>query len=297
MNLWDAEKGWFIASFGPFRRFGKSVNIAHRGQIFSWNYKVIRHLTLFSEDHTLQDVLSWLKDLEFRRLKDHTESGQILEHIRSFINQVDFLPYGTRLEEITPDEIVFRDGNNVQVDLSDLSDGYRSILSLVFELIRQLTLCYPADLIFDPDKPGVVKAPGVVLIDEIDVHLHPQWQMRIGQWLCSRFPKIQFMVTTHSPLACHAAAQGSIFKLPEPGSDEPGRFLTEVERNRLLYGNVLEAYGSGAFGDVSTRSERGQQLLEELAQLNLRDFRDELNDGDKARQSHLMAIFPMGTES
>ena len=46
---------------------------------------------------------------------------------------------------------------------------------------------------------------GVILIDEIDAHLHPAWQKRIGFWLKAHFPNIQFIVTTHSPFICQAA--------------------------------------------------------------------------------------------
>ena len=51
-------------------------------------------------------------------------------------------------------------------------------------------------------------APGVVLIDEVDAHLHPTWQRRIGLWFREHFPKLQFIVSTHSPLICQAATVG-----------------------------------------------------------------------------------------
>jgi predicted ATP-binding protein involved in virulence len=56
----------------------------------------------------------------------------------------------------------------------------------------------------------------------IDAHLHPTWQKNVGKWFQDRFPNIQFIVTTHSPLICQAATHGSVWHLPHPGSDEKG---------------------------------------------------------------------------
>jgi predicted ATPase len=52
---------------------------------------------------------------------------------------------------------------------------------------------------------------GVELIDEVDAHLHPEWQREVGFWLKRHFPKIQFLVTTHSPSICQAAAPNGLF--------------------------------------------------------------------------------------
>jgi len=80
----------------------------------------------------------------------------------------------------------------------------------------------------DAEGRTVVDRPGVVLIDEIDVHLHPEWQRAIGVWLQEHFPRIQFIVTTHSPLVCPAANHGRIYHLPDrtaDGEEEPFRLL------------------------------------------------------------------------
>jgi predicted ATPase len=79
------------------------------------------------------------------------------------------------------------------IPVAKLSDGERGMLALVFDLTRRLAQANP-DL-DDPAAEGI----GVVLIDEIDLHLHPEWQRTIVANLPATFPRLQFIATTHSP--------------------------------------------------------------------------------------------------
>ena len=65
----------------------------------------------------------------------------------------------------------------------EMSDGYRSILSLILDLLRQMSVNSDEDLVFEKVESGqiVINLSGVVMIDEIDVHFHPKWQARIGR--------------------------------------------------------------------------------------------------------------------
>lgn len=82
---------------------------------------------------------------------------------------------------------------NVTLDVSQLSDGERGVLALVLDLARRLSQANPS--LADPLADG----EAVVLIDEIDLHLHPKWQRQIVQNLTATFPRCQFIATTHSP--------------------------------------------------------------------------------------------------
>lgn len=83
--------------------------------------------------------------------------------------------------------------NAVRFSLHQLSDGERALLALATDLTQRLSLANP-DL-EEPTKEGL----GIVLIDEIELHLHPTWQRKVLRRLCSSFPNCQFVVTTHSP--------------------------------------------------------------------------------------------------
>ncbi len=287
-HVWGEGKGWFSASYGPFRRFRGGDKDYEK--MFYTLPKAARHLSVFGENVALTECLSWLRELHFKRLEKKPE-GELLEPLSRFINQEDFLPHRARLSDVSEDGVKFVDGDGCRVMVDELSDGYRSILSMTFELIRQLALAYGSDRIFDEDAKHVI-APGVVLIDEVDAHLHPTWQRRIGLWFRKHFPKIQFIVTTHSPLVCQASDQGTVYRLPRPGSSEKGAFVRGTELQRLLYGNVLDAYSTDLFGEDVGRSDAGEAKLRRLAELNLRELDGELTKAEKTELLALRAALP-----
>lgn len=80
-----------------------------------------------------------------------------------------------------------------QLAVNQLSDGEKTYIALVGDLCRRLVLA-------NPTLANPLEGEGIVLIDELDLHLHPQWQTEITTRLCETFPNVQFIVTTHSPL-------------------------------------------------------------------------------------------------
>jgi hypothetical protein len=284
LSVWGGGPGWFCASYGPFRRF--TGGDEDYDKLFSTAPQLARHLSVFDERVALTEGLRWLQQLQFKKLEGDPE-GELLDPLLEFINQPDFLPHQARLEKISSREVLFVDGNGYRVPVEELSDGYRSILSMTFELIRQLAATYGPKRLFHPKDPTKVDVPGVVLIDEVDAHLHPTWQRRVGLWFRKHFPKMQFIVTTHSPLVCQAADVGTVWRLPKPGTDEEAKQVTGVELERLLYGNVLDAYGTGLFGEGVARSQVAKQRLQRLAELNLKEVRTGLTAAERKEQKDL----------
>lgn len=287
--LWEGKTGWFSAAFGPFRRFTGGNEDYEK--IFEFYPRLARHLSVFDESVALTEGLRWLQQLQFKKLEKDPE-GALLDPLTKFINQPEFLPHHARLEKISSREVLFVDGNGYRVPVAELSDGYRSILSMTFELIRQLAATYGPKKVFHPKDPTRVDVPGVVLIDEVDAHLHPTWQRKVGLWFRKHFPRMQFIVTTHSPLVCQAAEEGTVWRLPRPGTDEEARQVTGVELDRLIYGNVLDAYGTGVFGEGITRSERAKERLQRLAALNMKELRKGLTAAERREQAALRASQP-----
>ncbi|AEI62546.1 hypothetical protein LILAB_03105 [Corallococcus macrosporus] len=287
--VWECKPGWFSAAFGPFRRFTGGNEDYEK--LFDAYPRLARHLSVFDESVALTEGLKWLQRLQFKKLEKDPD-GALLEPLTRFINQPEFLPHQARLEKITSRQVLFVDGNGYRVPIEELSDGYRSTLSMTFELIRQLADCYGAKKVFDPKDPTCVNVPGVVLIDEVDAHLHPTWQRKVGHWFRKHFPKMQFIVTTHSPLVCQAADEGSVWRLPRPGTNEEARQVTGVELDRLIFGNVLDAYGTGVFGEGVTRSERAKERLQRLSELNVKELRKGLSAAERKEQSALRASQP-----
>ena len=248
---------------------------------------------MFEEGIALTECLEWLRDLKFRELEADPE-GALLHHVMEFVNQGDFLPSNVRLEDVTSRGILFRDANGVDVSVGDLSDGYRSILSLTFELIRQMAKAFGPERVFDPTDATRILPEGVVIIDEIDAHLHPTWQQRVGRWFCEHFPNVQFMVSTHSPLVCQSAEKGSIYILPRSGSGEKGGMVEGAALKRLVYGTVLDAYGTEVFGReaASTRSSSSRDMYKRLAILNNTEIRRKLTGEEEEERQRLREALP-----
>jgi len=278
----------FSAAYGPFRRFTGGDSEYQRE--FSAHARLLRHLSLFSERVALSAALDWLKDLEFRLAKGMPE-GALAGLIKRFINETGLLPGGARLERVDPNGVWFRDANGAEVPADDLSDGYRAVLSLALDLLRHLAVGRtPEDLFTEHDHQLTVAVEGVVIIDEIDAHLHPTWQQRIGPWFVKRFPRVQFIVATHSAIVCQSA--DSVLLLPTPGTHDEPRMLTETELLRLRYGDLIDAYGTGVFGEGVTRSPESRVKLARLAALNTLELERPLSDDERAEQLALREILP-----
>ena len=297
-NIWSNANGWFSCAFGPFRRFTGGEK--EWMKVYYSDPRAAAHLSVFGEDVALTEAIDWLKNLHIKTLEQATKASKIenenesdiLVSLKAFLNEGGLLPHGAKLDTISSDGVFFIDGNGATVDVTQMSDGYRSILSLTFELIRQMVRSYGQLEVFKNFKKGyfTIDLPGVVLIDEIDAHLHPSWQARIGEWFLKVFPGIQFIVTTHSPLICRASENGTIWRLRAPGSDLESEEIIGIEKERLIYGDLLDAYGTELFGRNITQSQSGQQMTERLAQLNLKSFKQKISASELAELNHLKSI-------
>jgi hypothetical protein len=92
----------------------------------------------------------------------------------------------------------------------DMGLGYKTMMTWILDLVIRLYKRYPKS-----DDP--LSEPAIVLVDEIDLHLHPKWQRTIMDFLTKRFPNTQFIVTAHSPLVVQAAQDANIVLLRREG--------------------------------------------------------------------------------
>lgn len=296
-NVRRTKTGWFSCAYGPYRRFEGGGS--EWDEIFKNSYleNLAAHLSVFNESVALTEPIIWLKELNYKSLEKSEESLHTLENLKKLINSEDkngsFLPHNARLESVSSDGVLFKDGNGTIISVNQMSDGYRSILSMTFELIRQLVRVYGSELVFkNIEKDEMfIDLPGVVLVDEIDAHLHPTWQTRIGNWFLKYFPKLQFIVTTHSPLVCRAAENGSIWRLAAPGSDEKSGEITGLDRDRLIYGNILDAYGTEVFGADVSISQESVKEQEKLVRLSKKKMLGAISPVEEEKLQDLKKVF------
>lgn len=291
--IWSGKGGWFSSAFGPFRRF--TGGDKEWSKVYYSNPKAAAHLSVFGEDVALTESLDWLSQMKFQSFEQNSEASNTLGALKTFINEGNLLPHNARLVDVSSGGVFFIDGNGFDIDVTQLSDGFRSLLSLIFELIRQLVKTYGEQQVFKNVMNGEMSigVPGVVLIDEVDAHLHPTWQTRIGQWFTKYFPKIQFIVTTHSPLVCRACENGSIWRLAAPGSGMPSGKVTDRDKNVLINGDVLDAYGTTIFGKGVTISVEAVKKKEKLVDLSNKKRAGELEPEEEKELKQLLLIFPV----
>ena len=134
--------------------------------------------------------------------------------------------------------IIIKDQQGVWQQIESLSDGQRSTLAMALDIAYRCIVLNPG---LGENAPK--QTPGVALVDELDLHLHPKWQRSIVDNLREAFPQVQFIATTHSPLIIQSLRPGEVIDLSggEPRdyfkqsveeilTDEMG--LTDVRRNR-----------------------------------------------------------------
>ncbi len=117
-------------------------------------------------------------------------------------------------------------GKRMRYPTEALSDGYKNTLSMIADIASRMAVLNPFLL-----GDVLHETPGLVLIDEIDLHLHPLWQQRILNDLRRIFPKVQFIVTTHAPSVIHSVKKENLLILSD---------------NTTAYPPVREVYGSDA---------------------------------------------------
>lgn len=159
--------------------------------------------TLFDPQAHLVHAEAWLRKLAFAAGMD-SRDDELFEAVLDLLTDRDgtkedpLLP-GVREIEVTPDRTWVLGPGERRVPLSALSDGYLTTLGwLVDFLARWLEYARRSD--YEVGPGFAAEMPAVVLVDELDLHLHPRWQMRVVPALARTFPRTTFIATTHNPL-------------------------------------------------------------------------------------------------
>ena len=179
----------------------------------------------------LGDFGNWLEVQESTR-SENPAAGRKLAACEDAVRR--FLPGYANLRlggEDNPQILIDRDSTTIPVQ--QLSDGERGILAIVLDLTRRLAQANPN--FTDPAS----EAEAVVLIDEIDLHLHPKWQRQIIHNLTTTFPRCQFIATTHSPQVVASVEPDQVLLLAPFGIIHPDRSLG-MDSNWILR-HLMEA--------------------------------------------------------
>lgn len=217
-----------------------------------------------SRELRLSEFADWLR-VQAALRQERQSGNRVLESIQEAVSR--FLP-GYRNLHLGGEEArsLLIEHEGAVVPVRQLSDGERGSLTLVLDLSRRLAQANPK--MADPSA----EAEAVVLIDEIDLHLHPKWQRQIVRNLISTFSRCQFITTTHSPQVIgevehsriQIIADGQVYSPTHSFGVDSSRVLEEI-MNATSRAEEVQALLSQISAEVGVqRFEQARQLVARL---------------------------------
>jgi len=214
--------------------------------------------TLFDDDAKLINAEEWLLQLDYAASKE-SEVQQLAEKKREQVKDIllDLLPDIYEIRFTTPTKESLK--STVEfltpygwVTIHQLSLGYKTMVAWVVDLAARMFERYP-------DSENPLAEPAIVLVDEIDLHLHPKWQRKIFDYLDERFPKTQFIVTAHSPLVVQSAPKDANIVLLKREGDH---VVIDQNIESVRTWRLDQIMSSDLFGESGRNPEVEKQLNE-----------------------------------
>ena len=176
---------FFFVGYGSSRRVEKADRVDEAGRRVSSFSRARRIMSLFEEAYSLLPLSHWLP-----RYQDNDPAR--FAEVRELVNRLLGRDRYRFTGDMEDGEYLFED-RNIRVPFPALSDGYRPLLGWIGDLLYHI--CETC-----PSGKRIAENQGIVMIDEVDLHIHPGWQMRLLPEIARQLPRIQFIVTSHSPL-------------------------------------------------------------------------------------------------
>lgn len=245
---WDERTGgWFLAGYGPFRRLGGRA--LHAPHLLEDRPRLARLISLFHEDTSPTEALSWLRSMYLRRIGGDPDLKEAKEFEQNMLLLLDqgLLPRGMKVDKVHSDGLWVR-RNGLRLPLRDLGRSASVVAALALDLARQFCPSLGDFRLEQQGDQWVVPYEGVVLLDSFDSHLHGSWRAKAGVWLKTHFPRVQFLVTGYSPFVCQAADARGIVWIPTAAEDRAPAHVSESLFKALVNGTAEEAILGEMFG-------------------------------------------------
>ena len=223
--------------------------VPRRGHIK--NFEVMDSLrNCFDNVNYFRDFYDWFKteeDIELRGLRENPDyRNPRLDCVRTALERM--IPgYSNLRIELNPSRMLLTNNEGIDLQIDQLSGGYKAVLSVVADIAKRLAIA-------NPQSVNPLEEEAVILIDELDLHLHPKWQKTIVEDLRRTFPKCQFIISTHSPFIIQALAASEIYDISKMQyAGEQGNYngwsieniqeqMMGVERKTPLYNMLIKQF-------------------------------------------------------
>ena len=194
-----------IRYFRANRSINKNQSIVQSQNFNKVNSRNIGYTNHYAPTFLIQEITSFIIDLlnieNQEKIKNknfdfETKFGKFVRNVfREFTISLyeNEMPISVGKSKFSNGQSLFIKKNNEDLEFSQLSSGEEYLISLVLEILYRICQTNP-----NSENPRF--SPGIIIIDEIESHLHPKWQINVTKALTNAFPKIQFIISTHSPL-------------------------------------------------------------------------------------------------
>lgn len=207
------------------------------------------YLTLFHPSFDLKNSIEWLQRIDYNEKADAKNIISV-EDAKKLLKEL----LNSDVEiEISPSAVTFSEKGS-KVNFEQLSAGYRGVITIIADLLIRLSEN-------QPDVKHLKEFKGIVIIDEVELHLHPKWKYSFVKKLRDVFPKIQFIMTTHSPTVLLGASKEAVF------------YKIYKEEGEVLISNQIKNEGYTSNSLISSP-------LFELETITSRDYTKNLSNDD-----------------
>ncbi|MBI4604803.1 MAG: AAA family ATPase [Planctomycetes bacterium] len=248
--LKHTPRSYFTVGYGVSRRLSGSADSAVAKEEAFRHPRAKSVATLFQADAVLNSVETWAMDLHYRR------GARALRVIRQALDKL--LP-SVSFDKIdrTRRRLLFKTPDG-RLPLSVLSEGYQNVVAWCGDLLYRVTEAFE-------DYEDPLSTRGLLLVDELDLHLHPLWQRKLREFLTEKLPNMQLVVTTHSALTAQQAGAMELFFLRRGGRGRAEQLVQYSGDPQKLM--LHQVFLSEAFGLQSLSSPQVLALRREHEEL------------------------------
>lgn len=256
----NAERNYFVVAYGASRRLSNEVFSNYEK---NRNGRSINVRNLFDNASTLNPLTAWIIELDYR--SGVSGIKLIKEALRDFLPGIEFHSINKEKKQV-----LFQTVDGI-IPLDQLSDGYQNMAAWIGDLLFRITETFR-------DYKQPLEARGLLLIDEVDLHLHPKWQRKLYDFISLKLPNFQVVATTHSPLTAQQADTGELFALKRNDNNIVEMISFVGSPKSLLVNQLLM---TPVFGLETDESYEVQQAKIEYESLRLKGDTLSLEDKEK----------------
>ncbi len=250
----DASPAFFIVGYGATRRVEDSEKLDPQSRRKSRVLRYDRVAGLFESHVSLIPLNIWLPNFSTQKSSHH-------DQVVTLINQL--LPEGANFAgEFETGEYLF-EVNGIKTPFAALSDGYRAYIGWIADMLYHICLGTSGGSKLTDNR-------GIVMVDEIDLHLHPEWQRSVIPKLSEALPNLQFIFTTHSPIVAGSLNRENIYVME---TTETGASVVK-QYDEQVYGLSAEEVLLSSY--FKLRTTRAEPFVDELKELSVRAGKGDL---------------------